>query len=169
MRGPTENRIDSHGRSAYQLEPGYIYLSRVPSVVKTVLGSCVAVCLWDRKLSFGGMNHFQYPHTSRQSEATARYGNVAISTLVRMMEESGSRRRDLVAQIYGGGRPEELRGRDMGAENVEFARRLLSRKGIKVVSEDVGGTLGRKIIFDTASGRVAVLKVDSIRQSDWYN
>jgi chemotaxis protein CheD len=162
------SELDAHGRVTYHLEPGYIYFSRVPAVVRTVLGSCVAICLWDRRRSFGGINHFLYPFTKHRKEATPKFGNVAVSTLLRIMEEAGSLRSDLRAQIYGGGYPEGAEGPDIGAENVRVARRMLNRKGIRIVSEDVGGNLGRKIVFDTASGHVAVLKVGNIRKSDWH-
>ena len=52
---------------------------------------------------------------------------------------------------------------------MSVARRALSRRGIRVASEDVGGSLGRKIVFDTGSGQVAVLKVRNIRKSDWVS
>ena len=100
------SQVDARGRRAYLLEPGYIYVSLSPSVVRAVVGSCVAVCLWDRRRTFGGMNHFLYPAAPSRAAATARYGNVAVAALVRLMEDSGSRRGDLVAQIYGGARPQ---------------------------------------------------------------
>ena len=74
----------------YMLKPGYIYVSRQISVIRTVVGSCVTVCLWDKVLKFGGMNHFLYPAISEKSKATAQYGNVATTALVRLMLEAGS-------------------------------------------------------------------------------
>lgn len=152
----------------YYLEPGYVYFSKQPTTLRTVVGSCVAVCLYDRILQMGGMNHFSKPRTSDQSKATPQYGNVAISALVRMMDEAGSRRRDVVAQVLGGGTPEEVEGPWIGDENVSIAREVLARKGIRIVSEDVGGSVGRKIVFDTGTGEIAVLKVHKLRATDWY-
>jgi chemotaxis protein CheD len=77
----------------------------------------------------------------------------------------------LVAQIFGGGHPsdQQYAGKpNIGQENVEAARKVLSRRGIKVVSEDVGGHLGRKIAFEIETGNVAVLRVQDIRESDWH-
>ncbi|MBX7255034.1 MAG: chemotaxis protein CheD [Candidatus Hydrogenedentes bacterium] len=153
---------------SYYLEPGYVYFSKQPTTLRAVVGSCVAVCLYDRILQMGGMNHYLRPHISDQTKATPQYGNVAISALVRMMDEAGSRRRDVVAQVLGGGAPEDAQANWIGDQNVSIAREILARKGIRIVSEDVGGSVGRKIVFDTGTGEIAVLKVQKLRSSDWY-
>ncbi|MFA6242915.1 MAG: chemotaxis protein CheD [Candidatus Hydrogenedentales bacterium] len=152
----------------YFLEPGFVYFSKQPTTLRTVVGSCVAVCLYDRMLQMGGMNHYLKPLVSDQSKATPQYGNVAIAALIRMMEEAGSRRRDVVAQVLGGGAPEEDQGLRIGEQNVSIAREILGRKGIRIVSEDVGGSVGRKVVFDTGTGEIAVLKVQKLRTTDWY-
>ena len=69
------------------LEPGFIDVSS-QATVRTVVGSCVAVCR-DRKLRYGGMNHFIRPMTHIKQEATPKYGNVAVAALVRIMEDAG--------------------------------------------------------------------------------
>lgn len=154
-------------RVSYFVEPGYIYVSRQPTVVATVLGSCVAVCLWDRVLKAGGMNHFLYPRATDAAGATPRYGNAATIGLVRMLLSGGSNVEHLEAQIFGGGRAEGTTGDDIGRANVEVARKVLARRGIPILSEDVGGTMGRKIVFDLATGEVFVVKVHRIRKTDW--
>ena len=172
MRGSFGGEIDATSGVTYLLKPGYVYFSRGAAVVQTVLGNCVSVCLWDKKLHHGGMNNFIYPSTGEPREATARFGNVATATLVRLMEEAGSLCKDVVAQIFGGGSPEGeewARAREIAEGNVAAARRVLSSKRIKIVSEDVGGHMGRKVIFETASGNVAVLKVQDVRESDWHS
>ena len=57
----------------YYLKPGYIYLNREPSVISTVVGSCVMVSLWDCGQKYGGAVHYQYPFIGDKREATARY------------------------------------------------------------------------------------------------
>lgn len=151
------------------MEPGYIFFSRKPAAVRTVLGSCVAVCLWDRELKFGGMNHFLHPRTTEAVKATPQYGNVATAALIRIMEEAGSQRSDLMAQIVGGAAPEGVTGAHVGLDNVRVAREVLDRKGIQVVSEDTNGYVGRKLLFDTGTGQLAVLKVYKIRATDWLS
>lgn len=154
--------------SSFFVEPGYVYFSRRATLLRAVVGSCVAVCLWDERRRVGGMNHFLMPSVSDRKNATPRYGNVAVAALVKVMEEAGCRRVDLVAQILGGGSPAGAERPSLGERNVRAAREALKRKGIRIISEDTGGTVGRKIVFDTANGELAVLKVQQIRESDWY-
>jgi chemotaxis protein CheD len=152
----------------YFLKPGYILVPRGPTVISTVLGSCVAVCLYDRKRECGGMNHFQLPSTNKLKEATARYGNVATLALIGMMINDGSKIKNLEAQFFGGAHNAKTCPKNIGQENVRIARMILTRKHIRIASEDVGGEKGRKLVFNTASNEMAIVKVDRIRQADWY-
>jgi len=152
----------------YFLKPGYIFLSANPTIISTVLGSSVSVCLYDRKRKVGGMNHFTLPSVADPRKSTAEYGNIATLTLVRMMLEDGSKRRNIEAQIFGGAFRAETSDVDVGSDNVRVARKVLARERLKVVSEDVGGQRGRKIVFDTSKNEIAVIRVERIREGDWY-
>lgn len=161
----------SNELTSYQqvfIEPGYIYLPAIPTNLYAVLGSCVSVCLWDKKLKIGGMNHFLYPSVSSKAKATPQFGNVATLQLIQMMEKAGAKKDSLHAQIIGGAIPPfPTKNKDIGKNNVEVARKILNSKGIKIVSEDVGGTMGRKIVFNSYTGHIMVLKVYQIRKEDW--
>lgn len=116
------------------------------------------------------MNHFLYPGTRDRSQATARYGNVATAALMRIFFEEDSHAGDLEAQIFGGaartgGTAEAAM---IGRKNVEVAHRLLRKAGIPVVSEDVGGSKGRKIVYNNTTNELLVVRVDTLRQGDWY-
>jgi chemotaxis protein CheD len=152
----------------YFLEPGFIYLATKPTVISAVLGSCVSVCVFDRKKRIGGINHFQYPFIYQQNQATARYGNIATQTLIRMMVDNGSRIKHLEAQIIGGAYNPHVSSRNVGEENARIARKVLAKERVALTSEDVGGELGRKIIFNTLDNEIAVLKVQNLRGSDWF-
>jgi chemotaxis protein CheD len=152
----------------YFLDPGYIYVTLRPAQISAVLGSCVAVCIHDRKRNISGMNHFQYPQVTDPSEATARYGNVATLALIRMMAKEGSKLKHMEAQIFGGANNAKMCPKNIGRENVMAARKVLARERVALVSEDVGGEKGRKIVFDTFRNQVAVVRVDNIRKGDWY-
>jgi len=152
----------------YFLAPGYIYVTARPTNISAVLGSCVAVCVYDRKRKLAGMNHFQYPVAPDKTQATARYGDVSTRTLIRMMIEDGSKLRHLEAQIFGGAHNAEISRKNIGRENIMIARQSLAKERVKVVSEDIGGEKGRKIVFQTGVNQVAVIKVDRIRRGDWY-
>lgn len=153
---------------SYFLKPGYIFLPARPAVVSTVLGSCVAVVLWDRKRKTGGINHFQLPTCKGEEPPTARFGDASTVMLIRMMIQEGSKIKHLEAQLFGGASNRAVSPLDVGPENIRTARRVLARHGIRVISEDVGGQLGRKLVFDTAKNEIAVLKVERVRIADWY-
>jgi len=159
---------DSPAPTNYLLEPGYIFVARKPVAISEVLGSCVSVCIYDRKRKVGGMNHFQYPYIREKDRATAIYGNAATLMLIRMMLDDGSKIRHLEAQILGGAYNADISPEDIGRKNIIIARKILAKKHVSVVSEDVGGEKGRKIVFNTGTNEVAVLKVDKIRAGDWY-
>ena len=154
-------------RYQYYLKPGYIFFSKAPTLIYTVMGSAVTVCLWDREKKYGGASHFLYPAISEKKKATAQYGNVAVLTLIKLLIKDGSEKTALEAQIFGGGDPSSPTGESLGQQNVVIARKILTQQGIPITSEDVGGSKGRKLVFKTDTNEVMVLKVDRLRQEDW--
>lgn len=111
-------------------------------MVKTVLGSCVAVCLWDKTLHYGGINHYMLPYWTGNDLASPKYGNIAIEKLVEKMRFMGCRVEDLEAKIFGGGELiDSIDGRSVtqiGERNIEVAKRLLAEYKIPIVSSCVG-------------------------------
>ena len=141
------------------LHPGQLVASAEPSYVTTILGSCVAVCLWDVDQRVGGMNHFMLPLFAGNGSASPRFGNVAMERLLSKVLALGARQESLRAKLFGGACVlEALRGTcgSLGANNVELARRFLKGAGIPVVAEDVAGDRGRKLGFRTDDGAAAV-------------
>jgi chemotaxis protein CheD len=136
------------------LHAGHMVVSRDPCRVTTVLGSCVAVGLWDPTSGVGGVNHFLLPH----GNDSARFGNVAVRTLIREVVAAGGRRRMLQAKLFGGAcvlRAFKNSGTGtphLGEKNVEIARQILVDEGIPVTAEDTEGDRGRKLIFQTHDG-----------------
>ena len=84
------------------LLPSTMFANKISYDITTVLGSCVAVCLYDQKLQFGGMNHFMLPTWNDEGLATPKYGNVAIPRLIDKMLSLGAEKNDLVAKVFGG-------------------------------------------------------------------
>jgi chemotaxis protein CheD len=114
------------------------------------------------------MNHFQFPFTKDRQQATALYGNVSTLSLIRMMLDKGSSKEYLEAQVFGGAHNQEVSQKDMGMENIRAAQKALQRCGIRIVSEDVGGLMGRKVVFNTETSELAVIRVQKLRKEDWY-
>ncbi len=152
----------------YFLEPGFIFLASKPAVISGVLGSSVSVCIYDRKRKLGGMNNFQLPNVREKHLATAKFGNVATVALIRMMVEDGSKIKNLEAQIFGGAHNRKISPKNIGLENLLVARKILNKERVLIASEDVGGEKGRKIVFNTHTNEIAVMKVEKLRVGDWY-
>ena len=154
---PLVARALATGEPVY-LHPGQLVAADKPVVVSTVLGSCVAVCLWDERLKIGGINHYLLPVAPRGSESP-RYADTAIPQLVAQVRALGSMNGSLVAKVFGGACVIEAfahHREQLGQRNIEVARTLLAKAGVKVVAEDVGGRRGRKLFFSLADGSVAV-------------
>ena len=157
-RGAAGEASEPERRAVY-LAPGQVFASAEPAGAATILGSGVAVCLWDPRTRAGGANHFLLPDWAGSGTGTARYGNVAIASLVQRMEELGARRRDLQAKLFGGAAVSEAfrtRPDHLGARNVTLARQQLEQLAIPAVAEDVGGSRGRKVLYRTDSGLALV-------------
>lgn len=137
----------------YYLLPGGIFVHDHPHVVDTILGSCVAVCLYDARLKIGGINHFMMPFWNGQGLASPKYGNIAMEKLLAGMEQGGSRKAQLIAKVFGGANQTQST-LGVGERNIMVVRQYLADMQIPIVAENVGGFVGRKIHFDTYSGQV---------------
>ena len=95
-------RLSNHAASMLTLMPGELYCDRTPQCLTTVLGSCVALCLWDSHLRFGGMNHFMLPNRPSNAPLSFKFGDVAVPELIEAMLVLGSNPRHLQAKLFGG-------------------------------------------------------------------
>jgi chemotaxis protein CheD len=150
------------GNGVY-LHPGLIFAESGPHEVTTVLGSCVSVCLWDTKLRLGGINHYLLPLWNGEGLPTPRYGNIAIQKLIEKMLFMGCKRSDLVAKVFGGGSMMTATNKmlNVGGRNAMLAESMLAEEKIRIAGYDLGGTSGRKIIFNTQNGVVKLKKLSS--------
>lgn len=87
-----------------------------------------------------------------------------------MMSQRGSVLHHIQAEIIGGGENFHAINYlpDLGRSNIVAARDILSYKAISINGESVGGGIGRRIVFHTKTGEIAVQKAPQIRESDWY-
>ena len=144
------------------LLPGQWAVPHEPSELTTILGPCVAVCLFDRARGMGGMNHFLLAAGGGSARERSRYGDTSCEDLVQCLLASGSRPGDIEARILGGanvGRSFAAKGDSLGERNAEMARKVMRRHGIDVGFEDVGGANARRLRFRTGIG---VLEVKTI-------
>lgn len=142
--------------SVHFLYPSTLFASREPYIVNTILGSCIAVCFYDPVLQFGGINHYMLPFWNGQGLASPKYGNIAITKLLEKMQSLGSTQKNLIAKVFGGGNIIEASAAQfmIGDRNISVAKEMLTELQIKIAAQSIGGNLGRKIQFNTATGEV---------------
>lgn len=138
------------------LYPAALFASRTPHLVTTILGSCIAVCVYDPVIKVGGINHFMLPLWNGQGLASPKYGNIAIERLLEKMLSLGCSKNNLQAKVFGGGEviQTSVTQFNIGARNIKLAMEMLDELKIPVIGQSVGGKLGRKILFNTETFEV---------------
>lgn len=152
------------------LHVGGVHASAEPAVIKTLLGSCVAVCLWDPRVGVGGMNHFLLPDAAPDGphdEAT-RFGVHAMDRLVGEMLKLGAAPSRFVVKVFGGASVLAMPGAAAAIPqaNLAFVRAYLARERLRVVATSVGGTLPRQVRFFTETGKVWVRRIVTPRMRE---
>ena len=147
----------------HYLYPAALYAECEATMVDTVLGSCVAVCLYDPKAKIGGINHYMLPLWNGEGLASPKFGNVAIDKLVERMLQLGCTKRNLVAKLFGGA-SQINSSMQIGLRNIEIAREMLTKHGIPIVAENVEGNVGRKLRFDSGTGQVMMKFLNRMQQ-----
>jgi len=162
----TPNRyFDRHFDSdAVKILPGEYYATKDPTIIVTVLGSCVSVCLRDPITKIGGMNHFLLPSdefvTTGQMNTSARYGTYAMELLINELLKMGADRNRLEAKVFGGGNVlQGLTVHNIGERNSEFVLDYLKLENIPVLARDLLGPYPRKVYFFPGTGEVKVRKI----------
>jgi chemotaxis protein CheD len=162
-RAPSEASffyLDHHFQiNAVKVLPGEYFVSAEPVVIMTVLGSCIAACLWDQRAGIGGMNHFMLPDGD-SAAVSARYGSYAMELLVNEMMKAGARRENLQAKVFGGA--QVMAGfttMNVGERNTRFVRDYLRTERIALLAEDVLDIHPRKVCFFPDSGRAMVKRL----------
>lgn len=136
---------------------GGLRSSRQPLLLDTVLGSCIAACLYDPVSGVGGMNHFMLPEGADPDNPTStRYGVNAMELLISDLMKLGADRRRFQAKIFGGGHVLKIRVSLDGVpqRNIDFVKRFLEAESIPIIREDVGGYQPRRVLFHTHTGKV---------------
>ncbi len=143
-------------RARVFLHAGEVYASVDPTSVITVLGSCIAVCLYDPVARIGGVNHFLLPHHTAR-ERSSRFGSVAMAELFAQVIAAGGSRVNFQAKVFGGASVlQARRASTLGRENAELALHALAAEGVTLVEQDLGGGCARKLVFHTDVGNAWV-------------
>lgn len=157
----------------YTVFSGQFIITSVPAVIVTVLGSCVAVCLFDIGRGLAGMNHFLLPGTEQDEAGDPSRGLSATRMLIRSMLNRGSAAENMEAKIFGGCNS-LYKNNDqfkIGERNIGIAREVLNEYRICIAAQNVGGCNGRRVEFDTSTGivRLQLLKKNYLEINEEIN
>jgi len=152
---------DAHFQSeAVKVLPGEYFVFNEDILIMTTLGSCIAVCLWDRNARIGGMNHFMLPDNGGSGVDNGRYGSFAMELLINEMMKMGASRMTMEAKVFGGGAViNGMSSINVGERNTTFVMDYLKLEKIPVVSKDVLEIYPRKVCYLPASGKAMVKRL----------
>src|ERR1017187_775259 len=156
------------------LQPGELYLARDPTILQTILGSCVGVTFWCARLGAGALCHGVLPRSPLVWPAGSslsdghRYVDCSIRYLAQQFDALGASRRELEVKLFGGADVLPVaaaRGGKLtvGAQNRQVAVETLAEEGLTVLASDLGGFRGRTIYFHTGTGEVLVHRLAAWR------
>jgi chemotaxis protein CheD len=167
------------------LQPGEYFWGGEDNRVKTLLGSCVAICIWHPVLKIGGMSHCLLPSrytatiggrestdlagasrlTNANVELSGKYIDECFEIFFREMQSAGTRKQDYIIKVFGGGNMFELQdatGVTVGERNLQMLQQILARENIKVTAQHVGGKGHRNVIFELWNGDCWVKHADLV-------
>jgi chemotaxis protein CheD len=148
------------------LQLGEVHLARSPAMLRTVLGSCVGITLWNERLGLGALCHGVLPRCPRGMQAPEgyRYIDFAIRELARQFETLGAARAEIQTKLFGGAdvlpvHPSSSGRATVGRQNCQSAIETLRQESLTVLASDLGGPVGRIIEFNTATGEVRLRRL----------
>lgn len=135
---------------------GILVVNR-PDTIRTVLGSCVGIAMYDQAAGVGGMAHIILPASDGGKGARGKFADTAVDQLLEDLLREGSRRQRLKSKIAGGASMFGPTVDDaLGERNIHAVRGRLAHHAIPLLAEDVGGTSGRRMVLSPSTGRVEV-------------
>lgn len=139
-----------------------------PDQIRTVLGSCVGIAIYDRVTRLGGLAHVILPSSTMGVGDRGKFADTAIDSLLDELQKAGATRARLAAKIAGGARMfGSARTMLIGDRNIEAVRARLRFHRIPLEGEDVGGEKGRMMTFDPATAVVTVQAIGAERRTLW--
>jgi chemotaxis protein CheD len=151
------------------LGPGELLIAEEPTIVTTVLGSCVAVTMYTRSKKLGAICHAMLPYAHPNTTSSFRYVDTALLYMLEFFHQKGIKEADIEAKLIGGGDVLDhisTMSASVGQQNITAALELLEKEGLQLAAKDIGGPLGRKIHYYTHTGKILLSRVK--RLSDDY-
>lgn len=127
-------------------------------LVTYALGSCIGLCFHDPKLRLGALLHIMLPLNMEAGRAhPLKYADTGIRETLKQLESRGAMRSRLTVKIAGGAKMFEIAGGgglgNIGQRNIESVHTILKRENVRLLAENVGGTVARTLLFDVVSGQ----------------
>lgn len=141
----------------YTVGVGDAKIARAPNQLKTLLGSCIGIALYDPIVKVGGILHIMLPKKIGNDQKLTKYADPGLPFFIgQIIKNGGASKNTLLAKIFGGAKMFETAGKliNIGEKNEHEVRRILKEEGIKIVAAKTGGTNGYNIALDTTTGNV---------------
>lgn len=161
------NNTDMYGRKSYFLKPADFYMTTEQMVIKTVLGSCVTLTMFSPQTGVSAACHAVLPSCrdcSCPSDVCLnkyKFVKCVIPEMLKRFKKMGVDPGDIEIKMFGGADMIMVRkgsrswdNQRVGRQNIVMARDVARENNLIIKKSDVGGTLGRKLYFDTESGEV---------------
>ena len=129
-------------------------------LITYALGSCIGICLYDPVIKLGGLLHIMLPlnmETGRKNPL--KYADTGFNEMLKKMTSMGANKARMTAKIAGGAKMFEVNGGSLGnigQRNIESVRMQLKKHGIRLLKEDVGGSVARTMLFDVSNGMACI-------------
>jgi chemotaxis protein CheD len=147
------------------LKAGEMHFTKQPTLVITVLGSCLSVTMFSRRTGLGGICHGLLPRCEGRKHCDGgclqgfKYVDCSIRKMVKLFDKHKVRRSEIEVKCFGGAdmfsRKIKIPGIvSVGNQNIQTAEQILASEGLTVLKTDVGGLQGRKLLFYTDTGEV---------------
>lgn len=145
------------------LKPGELFTATGPAIVTTVLGSCVAVTMYAERFGYGSICHAMLPRNPPSNKRdTFRYVDSSLFYMIEELRAAGIRNDEIEVKLMGGADVlERLAGgsASVGQQNIRAARDIIQTEGLELAACDVGGEMGRKLVFHAHTGKVFLKRI----------
>jgi chemotaxis protein CheD len=152
------------------LQPGEMFLAREPTIIRTLLGSCVGVTFWSKRLGIGALCHAMLPKCPDgnspgvKPEFGYRYVDFCIRDLARKFDGLGAHRSEVQVKLFGGadvllGSKDAAIRDTVGSINCDTALETLRAEGFRVAASSLRGKSGLNIRFNTGNGEVQLRRL----------
>lgn len=159
-------------RPCVYLKPGEFYIGEKPAIVVTVLGSCVSVTLFNKRLRIGAICHATLPHCRKKERCTRycgdtfKYADCSIEFLLNKFRGFGIVENEIEVKIFGGADTLASQSENtVGTMNIRIALETVRQRNLHIIAADVGDSFGRKLIFHTDTGDVFLKRLSPLRQN----